>query len=85
MRNHPQVEGNGIIIEVDHPEAGRLRQSKPPAQFSGTPTEMRLAAPAYGAHTSDVLVESGFNKDQITELLNSGAAIQGMTVDHKND
>jgi crotonobetainyl-CoA:carnitine CoA-transferase CaiB-like acyl-CoA transferase len=85
MRNHPQVEANGIIIEVDHPEAGRLRQSKPPALFSGTPTEMRLAAPAYGAHTSDVLVETGFNKNKITELLNSGAAIQGMTVDHKND
>ena len=46
---------------------------------------MRLAAPAYGAHTSDVLVETGFNKNKITELLNSGAAIQGMTVDHKND
>jgi crotonobetainyl-CoA:carnitine CoA-transferase CaiB-like acyl-CoA transferase len=85
MRNHPQVEANGIIIEVDHPEAGRLRQSKSPAQFLGTPTEMRLAAPAYGAHTSDVLVETGFNKNKITELLNSGAAIQGMTVDHKND
>jgi crotonobetainyl-CoA:carnitine CoA-transferase CaiB-like acyl-CoA transferase len=85
MRNHPQVEANGIIIEVDHPEAGRLRQSKSPAQFLGTPTEMRLAAPAYGAHTCDVLVETGFNKNQITELLNSGAAIQGMTVDHKND
>ena len=85
MREHPQVKANKIIIEVDHPIAGRLRQSRPPAQFSGTPTEMRLTAPAYGADTSVVLSEAGFTDDQIAVLLSSGVAIQSTVEENKND
>lgn len=33
---HPQVVANGIIVETDHPEAGRLRQARTPARFSST-------------------------------------------------
>ena len=36
MRQHPQIHANGIIIELDHPQAGRLRQTRPPAVFSKT-------------------------------------------------
>ncbi len=38
MIQHPQVVANGIVVETDHPGAGRLRQARPAARFSGTPT-----------------------------------------------
>ncbi len=77
MRQHPQVAANGIIIEIDHPEAGRLRQTRPPARFSGTEIEMRRSAPVYGGHTSEVLTEAGFDDEEIAALLADGGAWQG--------
>ncbi|MEK9722744.1 MAG: CoA transferase [Rhodospirillaceae bacterium] len=76
MRRHPQVAANGIVIEIDHPQAGRLRQARPPARFSVTENEIRHAAPAYGAHTRDVLAEAGFTDAEVGALIDAGAAVQ---------
>ena len=43
---NPQVVANGIVVETDHPVAGRLRQARPAARFSATPTTIRRGAPA---------------------------------------
>ena len=47
----PQVEALGAVVETDHPKAGRLRQMRNAARFSGTPAEIRRGAPALGEHT----------------------------------
>jgi crotonobetainyl-CoA:carnitine CoA-transferase CaiB-like acyl-CoA transferase len=75
MRQHPQVEANGIVIEVEHDQAGRLRQARPAAEFSVTSHSVRRGAPAYGAHTREVLAEFGFAGDEIADLESSGAII----------
>jgi len=75
MIRHPQVAENGVIVETPHPEAGRLRQARQPAVFSGTPPQIRFGAPRHGAHTRAVLVESGFSDAEIAALEASGAAI----------
>jgi crotonobetainyl-CoA:carnitine CoA-transferase CaiB-like acyl-CoA transferase len=76
MRNHPQVRANGTIVDTDHPQAGLLRQARPPAVFSETPFEIRRGAPVYGGHTRDVLSEAGFRPQEIAELETGGAAWQ---------
>ena len=76
MRQHPQIEANGIIIELNHPQAGRIRQARPPAVFSKTQIEMRRSAPIYGADTATVLAEAGYGESEISSLLDQGAAIQ---------
>jgi len=78
MRDHAQIQANGIIVEQDHPQAGRLRFARQPARFSDTRDEMRLAAPVYGAHTEAVLAEAGLAKDEIKALLESGGAWQAI-------
>src|SRR5580692_6028697 len=37
----PQVEALGMIVETDHPKAGRLRQMRNAARFFGTPADIR--------------------------------------------
>jgi len=76
MIRHPQIAANALIVETDHPQAGRLRQTRPPARFEGTPSEHRHGAPTLGAHTSKVLAEAGLSGTEIDRLLKSGAAVQ---------
>jgi crotonobetainyl-CoA:carnitine CoA-transferase CaiB-like acyl-CoA transferase len=59
MRQHPQVKANQIVIEYDHPIAGKLRQARHAAVFSKTPASVRRGAPALGEHTREVLREFG--------------------------
>ena len=69
---HPQVQASGIVIETDHPHAGRLRQARNAARFEGTPTEVRRGAPHLGEHTVEVLREVDYSDAEIADLLNSG-------------
>jgi crotonobetainyl-CoA:carnitine CoA-transferase CaiB-like acyl-CoA transferase len=65
---HPQVLEMEIIVETEHPEAGRLRQSRPAARFSVTPTEIRRGAPRLGEHTEEILGELNYSAADIAEL-----------------
>ncbi|MEQ8356209.1 MAG: CoA transferase [Kiloniellaceae bacterium] len=71
---HPQVAANGIIVESDHPQAGRLRQARNPAIFSATPPEYRFGAPLLGGHTREILADAGYSAAEIDNLIEAGAA-----------
>ena len=65
---HPQVEANETLIYSDHPEAGHLRQTRPAATFSKTPTDIRMTAPAMSAHNAEILREAGLSDEDIEGL-----------------
>ncbi len=56
---HPQIKANELIIETDHPVAGRIRQARAAARFDKTPTTLERPAPTKGQHTEEILAELG--------------------------
>ncbi|WP_171103805.1 CaiB/BaiF CoA-transferase family protein [Ruegeria sp. HKCCD7255] len=59
MRQHPQLQANGTIVEYDHPSAGRLRQTRPAAMFHGTPATDLRPAPELGEHSDEIRALAG--------------------------
>jgi crotonobetainyl-CoA:carnitine CoA-transferase CaiB-like acyl-CoA transferase len=70
---HPQVLEMGIVAETAHPAAGRLRQARPAARFSCTPSDLRRGAPLLGEQTDEILVELGYSVAEIAALRAEGA------------
>ena len=59
-------------IELEHPEAGTIRQTRPAARFSKSNPELRNGAPALGADTDAILAEINIPDDMINKLKNNG-------------
>lgn len=70
----PQVLARQMLIELDHPTIGRLRQTGFPFKFSATPAEARLAPPLLGQHTDELLNELfGLSAEEIAALRAAGS------------
>ena len=69
---HPHVLAGDILLESDHPAAGRLRQTRTAARFE-TPTVIRQGAPRLGEHNGEILRELGLTEAEIGELGRHGA------------
>lgn len=68
MLADPQVHARAMVVEVDHPRAGRMKTLGTPIKFSDTPGEVRRAAPLLGQHTDEVLASLGYGKAEIAAL-----------------
>lgn len=72
MIDHPQIQASGIVVETDHPAAGRIRGARPAARFSETLATIRSGGPALGAHNEAILAELGYTQSEIVRLSKSG-------------
>lgn len=64
----PQVEALGLVVETMHHKAGKLRQTRPAARFSRTPSEIRRGGPGLGEDTSAILAEVGLSPAEVAVL-----------------
>ena len=74
MASDPQTLAREMVLELEHPRAGRTRTLGLPIKFSATPGRVARPAPTFGEHTREVLGEFGFTAPEIDALLASGAA-----------
>jgi crotonobetainyl-CoA:carnitine CoA-transferase CaiB-like acyl-CoA transferase len=73
LSSDAHVQAIGLLEDSVHPTAGRLRQPRHPAQFSGTPAALSGGAPTLGQHTDELLGELGCDATAIAALRASGA------------
>jgi len=57
-----------MLVEEEHPRAGRFTTLGPAVRFTATPGTRRTPAPALGEHTDAVLAEAGLTPDEIHRL-----------------
>lgn len=69
----PQATARDMVVEFDHPTAGRLRTVGSPLKLSHTPVGFRAAPPLLGQHTDEVLAEAGYSPEEIADLHATGA------------
>jgi crotonobetainyl-CoA:carnitine CoA-transferase CaiB-like acyl-CoA transferase len=65
----PQVLHRKMIVETEHPVAGKIRQIGIPIKLSETPGDIRRSPPELGQHTEEVLTEIvGLTIEEIKRL-----------------
>ena len=70
---HPQVRERELIIDHEHPVAGKVKMVGVPLKLSETPGAVRMPAPLLGQHTDEVLREILTLDDaEITALRRAG-------------
>lgn len=77
MLADPQVAARDMIVEVDHPRAGRTRGLGMPIKFGDGAADMTRPAPLLGQHSREVLAAIGYSADEITALVRAGAVALG--------
>lgn len=75
MHADPQARARDMIVELDHPTAGKVETLGHPVKFSRTPGSVERASPLLGEHTREVLRELGFDSSEIDALIKSQAVI----------
>ncbi len=73
----PQTLAREMVVELEHPVAGRTHALGVPVKFGATPGNIRRPAPGYGEHTREVLREHGYAEAEIDALVAAAAVHAG--------
>lgn len=57
----PYLNETGFFQQLDHPDAGKTLQMRPPIDFGATPANIHRPQPSLGADGADVLREAGLD------------------------
>lgn len=64
-----QTAVNRMVLEMQHPTAGRVRALDAPIRLSATPAQVRRVPPRLGEHNAEVLAEHGYAADDVAALV----------------
>jgi formyl-CoA transferase len=73
LEHDPQVKARQMVIEVDDPKRGKIKQVGIGPKLSETPGSIRRLAPQLGEHTDEILGGLGLSKEDINRLREKGA------------
>lgn len=72
LEKDPQIRAREMILELDHPTQGKVKQVGISVKLSETPGKVRLFAPTPGQHTDEVLQSLNYSKEKIAEMRQAG-------------
>jgi len=75
MAADAQTAAREMVVQLEHPRAGRTRALGLPIKLSATPGKVSRPAPLLGEHTREVLAEFGFSRPEVEALIAEGAAV----------
>jgi formyl-CoA transferase len=85
MLEHPQTVARNMVVETDHPTAGRVRSLGSAVKMSGTGHRSQSdagssggtpsPAPLLGQHTREVLGDAGVSDERIDVLVTQGVLV----------
>lgn len=68
-----QAQARNMVLEIEHPVEGTIKQLGFPVKLHGTPQQLRYPPPLLGQHTDEVMKELGLNNNFIAALRERGA------------
>ncbi len=68
----PQVLHRQMVIEMEHPTEGKVKQVGIAIKLSDTPGKVRSLPPMLGEHTEEILAGLGYSKPRISQLRQEG-------------
>ncbi|MHA1915328.1 MAG: CaiB/BaiF CoA transferase family protein [Promethearchaeota archaeon] len=68
----PQIIARNMVVDVDHPKLGKIKNIASPIKYSRTPLTIRSLAPKTGKDTHEVLSSLGYTDDEIRSFKNKG-------------
>ena len=70
---NPQVLHRSMMVEVDHPKAGKIKLVGIPVKYSESKAAIRRPPPVLGEHTYEVLTEVlGYDGRRLEDLKAAG-------------
>jgi crotonobetainyl-CoA:carnitine CoA-transferase CaiB-like acyl-CoA transferase len=66
--NDVQAKARGLVVQLEHPVLGIVKNIANPMRLSDTPVTYRLAPPFLGEHTNQILQDLGYTTKETAAL-----------------
>jgi crotonobetainyl-CoA:carnitine CoA-transferase CaiB-like acyl-CoA transferase len=76
LQNDPHCKATGVYEFQQHPQWGKVQLQGINATFSETPGKVMRPGPMLGEHTTEVLLEIGYTKEQIKDFIDRKLVLQ---------
>lgn len=70
--NDPHINHRRLVVDVELPDGGSVRQIGTPIRFSETPLQYSKAGQPAGTNNRDVLLKLGYSEEEIEDFKTSG-------------